>query len=213
MRKKTKILISLPLVVFVLLIGAWITMSFFFKVDTVGYEVLEKQGRIEIRQYPSYLIAETLVDADFKEAGNRAFGRLFNYISGNNKKQESIAMTAPVSQIETSEKIAMTAPVSMQQAEGKYAVSFLMPSKYTMETIPEPLDEKVIIREVPAQKIAAIRYSGSWSQERYEAKKASLESFMTTKGLVPVGEPVFARYNPPIQIWFLRRNEVFIPVE
>lgn len=213
MRKKTKILVSLPVIVLALLSGIWIAMSIFFKVDTVGYEVLEKQGRIEIRHYPSYLIAETVVDADFKEAGNKAFGRLFNYISGHNRKQESIAMTAPVSQVETSEKIAMTVPVSMQQAEGKYAVSFLMPTEYTMETIPEPLDESVVIREIPAQKVAAIRYSGSWSQERYEAKKALLESFMETKGLVPVGEPVFARYNPPIQVWFLRRNEVLIPVE
>ena len=213
MRKKTKILVSLPLIVLALLIGIWIAMSFFFNVDTVGYEVLEKQGRIEIRHYPSYLIAETLVDADFKEAGNKAFRRLFNYISGSNKKQESISMTAPVSQVETSENIAMTAPVGMQQAEGKYAVSFLMPSKYTIETIPEPLDESVIVKEIPAQKVAAIRYSGSWSQARYEAKKASLESFMATKGLVSVGEPVFARYDPPFQVWFLRRNEVLIPVE
>ena len=213
MRKKTKILVSLPLIVLVLLSGIWISMSIFFKVETVEYEVLEKQGRIEIRQYPSYLIAETVVDADFKEAGNRAFGRLFNYISGHNRKQESIAMTVPVTQTETSEKIPMTVPVSMQETEGLYAVSFLMPAKYTMETIPEPLDEKVVIREVPAQKVAAIRYSGTWTQERYETRKATLESFMETKGLMPVGEPVFARYNPPIQIWFLRRNEVLIPVE
>lgn len=122
-------------------------------------------------------------------------------------------MTAPVSQTETSEKIAMTAPVNMQQTQGKYAVSFLMPSQYTLETIPEPLDESVIIKEISAQRIAAIRYSGTWSQERYEAKKSSLEKFIETQELVPTGEPVFARYDPPFQIWFLRRNEVLIPVE
>jgi len=97
-------------------------------------------------------------------------------------------MTAPVSQTNTSEKIAMTAPVNMQQTEGKYAVSFLMPSRYTLETLPEPLDDSVVIKEIPPQKIAAIRYSGTWSQERYEAQKISLEEFLQTKGMVSISE-------------------------
>jgi len=157
-------------------------------IEKPNYTTLEKQGKFEIRQYPSCLIAETVVEADFKEAGNLAFGRLFKYISGNNRKQESISMTAPVSQTNTSEKIAMTAPVNMQQTEGKYAVSFLMPSRYTLETLPEPLDDSVVIKEIPPQKIAAIRYSGTWSQERYEAQKISLEEFLQTKGMVSISE-------------------------
>jgi hypothetical protein len=213
MKKRKKVVVSVILIALTLLCGIGLIMSIFFKVDTVGYTVLEKQGKFELRQYPSCLIAETVVDADFKEAGNVAFGRLFKYISGHNRKQESISMTAPVSQAGISEKIAMTAPVNMQQAEGKYAVSFVMPSKYTLGTLPEPLDETVVIKEIPVQKIAAIRYSGTWSQERYEAKKASLEEFLQAKGLVSTGEPVFARYDPPFQVWFLRRNEVLIPVE
>jgi hypothetical protein len=213
MNKRKKVVVAVILIILTLLCGISLIMSIFFKVDTVEYTVLQKQGKFEIRQYPSYLVAETVVDANFKEAGNIAFGRLFNYISGNNRKQESISMTAPVSQTEPSEKIAMTAPVNMQQTEGKYAVSFLMPSRYTLETIPEPLDESVIIKEIPAQKVAAVRYSGTWSQERYEANKAILMEFVQMKGLVLTGEPVFARYNPPFELWFLRRNEVLIPVE
>jgi hypothetical protein len=213
MNKRKKVVVSVILIALTLFCGIELIMSIFFKVDTVGYTVLEKQGKFELRHYPSYLIAETVVEADFKEAGNLAFGRLFKYISGNNRKQESISMMAPVNQINTSEKIAMTAPVTMQQTEDKYAVSFLMPSRYTLEALPEPLDDSVVIKEIPPQKIAAIRYSGTWSQERYEAQKISLEKFLKTKGLVSTGEPVFARYNPPFELWFLRRNEVLIPVD
>jgi hypothetical protein len=213
MKKRKKVVISVILIALTLLCGIGLIMSILFKVDTVSYTVLEKQGKFELRQYPSYLIAETVADADFKEAGNIAFGRLFKYISGHNRKQESISMTAPVSQTETSEKIAMTAPVNMQQTQGKYTVSFMMPSQYTLETIPKPMDESVMIKEISAQRIAAIGYSGTWSQERYEAKKSALEKFIETKKLIPAGEPVFARYDPPFQIWFLRRNEVLIPVE
>ena len=162
---------------------------FFCSCETVGiekakYEVIEKEGKFELRQYKLQIVAETIVEAGFDEAGNIAFRRLFNYISGENRKKESIAMTAPVNQESSSEKIAMTAPVNQQKSEGKYIVSFLMPSKYTMETLPEPLDPAVTLKEIPAYKVAAIRYSGTWSQKRYETKRASLEEFLKQKELV-----------------------------
>ena len=166
----------------------------------------------EIRRYASQIIAETLVEADFKDAGNIAFGRLFKYISGENRTQQDIPMTAPVSQTQPSEKIPMTAPVSTQKTAEYYAVSFLLPSKYTLETAPEPLDNRVVLKEISAHTAAAIRYSGTWSQSRYEQKKNLLKDFIAAKNLVPTGEPVFARYDPPFQLWFLRRNEVIIPV-
>ena len=177
------------------------------------YTVLSKEGKFEIRQYEPQIVAETLVKANFKDAGNVAFRRLFDYISGNNQKKESIAMTAPVSQASQSEKIAMTAPVNQRSVEGQYSISFLMPSNYTMEALPKPLNPDVVLREIPARKMAAIRYSGTWSQKCYEAKNDLLDQFIETKGLTATGEPTFARYDPPFQIPFLRRNEVLIPVE
>ena len=181
--------------------------------EKAKYAVIEKKGSIEIRQYQSYIVAETLVDSDFDNAGNIAFRRLFNYISGKNIKKEPIAMTAPVNQQATSEKIAMTAPVSQQKSADKFIVSFVMPSKYTLETLPQPLDSNIVLRQVPAEKIAAIRYSGTWSQKKYNEHKAELEQFIKDKGLKATGVDIFARYDPPFQLWFLRRNEVWIPVE
>jgi len=182
-------------------------------IEKAKYEVIEKEGKFEVRQYRPQIIAETIVEAGFDEAANMAFRWLFDYISGENRKKESIAMTAPVSQKAGSQKIAMTVPVNQQRSEGKYSVSFLMPSKYTMATLPEPLDPSVRLREVPARKVAAIRYSGTWSQKRYEAKKALLEEFIAGKGLRITGQDIFARYDPPFQLWFLRRNEVLFEVE
>ena len=198
---------------FLITLSLFVLCSCTAGIEKPVYTVIEKEGAFEIRQYPAMLVAETVVDADFKEAGNIAFRRLFDYISGNNRKQESIAMTAPVTQTDTSEKIAMTVPVNQQQTEGNYAVSFVMPSKYTLETLPEPLDKTVVIKELPAQKMAVMRYSGTWSQKRYEAKKTALEAFLQKKGLTAAGDPVWARYDPPFQLWFLRRNEILIPIE
>ena len=205
----TKIVLYCLMLISPLLFCSCVTVG----IEKAKYQVIEKEGKFEIRQYQPQIVAETVVDADFDEAGNMAFRRLFNYISGENRKKESIAMTAPVNQKSSSEKIAMTAPVNQQQSEGNYIVSFLMPSKYTMETLPEPLDSSVRLRQIPARKVSVIRYSGSWSRKKYEAKKALLEEFIKNKGLKITGQDIFARYDPPFQIPFLRRNEVLFEVE
>lgn len=122
-------------------------------------------------------------------------------------------MTAPVSQESASEKIAMTAPVSQETVDGKWRITFTMPAEYTLETLPTPLDDRVTLKRQPGRLIAAIRYSGTWSKDRYEEKEGSLKSVLEERGLEAVGEPIFARYNSPFALWFLRRNEVLIPVE
>ncbi|MHC4370552.1 MAG: SOUL family heme-binding protein, partial [Planctomycetota bacterium] len=109
-------------------------------IEKARYKVLAKEGKFEIRQYERQIVAETIVESDFDEAGNIAFRRLYKYISGENRTKESIAMTTPVDQKASSQKIAMTAPVNQEKSDGEYSVTFLMPSKYTMETLPEPLD-------------------------------------------------------------------------
>ncbi|MHC4133055.1 MAG: SOUL family heme-binding protein [Planctomycetota bacterium] len=182
-------------------------------IEKAKYRVAIKEGKFEIREYSSQIVAETVVDADFDDAGNVAFRRLFDYISGNNRKKESISMTAPVNQKARSEKISMTAPVNQYQSKGRFIVSFVMPSKYTMGSLPEPLDSNIVLRQVPSCKLAAIRYSGSWSKKRYETQKELLEEFIRNKELKITGDAIFARYDPPFQLSFLRRNEVLIPVE
>lgn len=182
-------------------------------IEKAKYSVLAKEGALEIRDYAPQIVAETSVEAGFDEAGNIAFRRLFGYISGKNRTKASIAMTAPVEQQKGSEKIAMTAPVEQVKSGDTYTVSFVMPAKYAMETLPEPVDPAVRLREVPGRKMAAIRYSGTWSQKRYEQKREMLRQFIAERGLSVAGEDSFARYNSPFQLWFLRRNEVLIPVE
>lgn len=177
-----------------------------------SYEVLESDGRMELRTYEPYIVAETFVDAEFERAGNEGFRRLADYIFGNNRSRQKLSMTAPVAQA-ASEKIAMTAPVSMHRDAGSYRITFMMPSEYTMATLPEPVDPEVRLREVSAALMATIRYSGTWSEQRYEAHLAELESWIDARGWKATGEPIFARYDPPFKPWFMRRNEVLIPLE
>ena len=180
--------------------------------EEVKYRVLESSGDFELRQYESSLGAETTVEGDFHEVGNEGFRRLFDYISGKNRKKQSIPMTSPVSQEASSEKIPMTAPVNQEKVGGAWRITFLMPSAFTMETLPEPLDSRVKLVKIPGRLMAALSYSGTWSRERYEDKEKRLKELIRQRGLKIEGEPVFARYNPPFMPWFLRRNEVLIPV-
>jgi hypothetical protein len=106
----------------------------------------------------------------------------------------------------------MTAPVSQQKQGETWRITFLMPGKYTMDTLPEPLDKRVTLTQEPGQLIAALRYSGNWSKHRFEKNEVRLRDFIERLGLILNGETIFARYNPPFLPGFLRRNEVLIPV-
>lgn len=182
-------------------------------IEMAKYEVVSKDENYEIREYAPFVIAETVVDGSLEDAGNKAFNRLFGYISGKNRSQGKIAMTSPVSQEAAPEKIATTSPVGQSRVEGGWAVSFIMPASYTMETLPLPDDPEVKLRLVPARRMAAVRYSGRWSEKRYQRYREELESWIKKKGFRISGEPVWARYNPPFTPWFLRRNEILIPID
>jgi hypothetical protein len=175
------------------------------------FKLLENEGSFELREYEPYVVAETRVEAGFEDAGSIAFQRLFRYISGNNVAQREIAMTAPVTQ-SRGEKISMTAPVSQVADGSAYVVAFTLPSTYTLSTAPKPLDSTVQIRAVPAQLVACWRYSGRWTSSNYLEHEALLRDRIAARGLVVRGAPVLARYNPPFTPWFMRRNEVLIPV-
>ena len=188
-------------------------------VNEPAFKVIGQSGRVELREYQAYLVAETRVRADFSEAGNLAFGLLFKYISGNNREQGKIEMTAPVSQIAASgagEKIDMTAPVtqvSPADGTGDYVVTFAMPARFTRESIPQPTDTRVKIREIAPRKVAALRFGGTWSEVRYNEQVALLKGEIANAGWRVLGPVEFARYDPPFMPWFLRRNEVMIEVE
>jgi hypothetical protein len=205
MKRSIRIILAAAFII----IGAMDAMA----IEEATYKVVKKDNKFEIRDYASHILAETVVEGDFEEAGNKAFNVLFGYISGDNRSREKLAMTAPVSQEPKGEKIKMTAPVGQQRVQESWAVSFMMPASYTLETLPEPEDPKVTLRQVPARRMAAVRYSGFWNEKGYLRYKLELESWIREKGLTIMGDPIWARYNAPFTPWFLRRNEILIPVD
>ena len=180
--------------------------------EEAAYTVIKTEDIFELRDYAPQILAEIIVDGDLESAGNRAFRPLFRYISGDNKSRDKISMTAPVSQKLKGEKISMTAPVSQKSVQGKWSVSFTMPASYTMETLPTPDDSNIKLHQVLAHRVASVRYSGFWSEEKYLFNKETLEKWIKANSLTTAGEPVWARYNAPFTPWFMRRNEILIPI-
>ena len=182
-------------------------------VEEPRHEVLRALGeRVELRRYAPYVVAEVLLETQAADAGSEAFPILAGYIFGKNKGERKMAMTAPVTQSAAPVKLAMTAPVTQQPAPGGTRVQFVLPSDVSLATAPEPLDPRVRLREEPATTWAVIRYSGTWSQARYDEHLAALRSAVAAAGLSTQGEPVWARYNGPMTPWFMRRNEIWLAV-
>ncbi len=188
-----------------------LTMSNAQAIEEPPYTVVQKTEVFEVRKYDPYLVAEVLVPGPASEAGSQGFSLLGGYIFGKNKGERKLEMTAPVTQqAATPVKLEMTVPVTQAATPGGFIVQFVMPKGYTLATLPEPLDARVKLREVHGNRVAVIRFSGSWSQSTYEDQLQKLRSALTAAGMATTGEPVSSRYNSPFSLPFLRRNEIWL---
>lgn len=182
-------------------------------IETPKYKVLKKLANCELRQYAPYITASVeIIESDYDAATNQGFGYIADYIFGNNTKKDSISMTAPVLQEVkiTSEKIAMTTPVVTTKNANRYKISFVMPSKYSLATLPKPNNPNIILTETPAFKAAVITFSGLVNEKTINAKTEELKNWIKENNIKSTDLVQVARYNPPWTLWFMRRNEVII---
>ncbi len=182
------------------------------------YTVIQKSELYEIRKYEPYIVAEVVVPGPESEAGGQAFSLLGGYIFGKNKGERKLEMTAPVVQTPvaapaSSTKIEMTAPVVQTPTQNGFLVQFMMPTAFTLATLPEPTDAKVKLRQVAGKTVAALQYSGGWSQSNYDEHLNILKAALTKAGVKTQGEPMYSRYNGPMTPWFLRKNEIWLNVQ
>jgi len=178
------------------------------------YELIEKSGEFELRQYQPMLIAEVLVDGDMDQASGKGFRLIADYIFGNNitktGSSKKIKMTAPVTIEPRSEEISMTIPVSLKNISGRWQVSFVMPSKYTLDTIPLPNNKQIMLRKVPARKVAVLEFSGFANEKNTANRTQELLKWMDKNNLISTGSIELSRYDPPWTLPFLRRNEIIV---
>lgn len=190
-------------------------MGVFGEYEIPKYKVLSKQDNIELREYAPNLVAEVEVSGERNEAANEAFKKLAGFIFGDNISNDKISMTAPVIQEKTenkSEKIAMTTPVVQEKTGDSWKVRFIMPSEYTLETLPKPNNKEVKVYKDAPKKYAVIRFSGFWSDTKLNKKTKVLDEYIKQQNLTKKSEVIYNFYNPPFTLPFLRRNEIMFEV-
>lgn len=181
-------------------------------VEEPAYALRMSDGAFEIREYAPTIVAETTVAGDALGARFDGFGPLADYIFAKERGGDKIAMTAPVTQAPR-EKIAMTAPVTQQSTTSNaWTIAFTMPAGYTLDTLPAPVSPDVTLSEQPARTMAVYSFSGVATEREMSAARSTLMQKVAAAGLSTKGEPVFAFYDPPWTLAFMRRNEVMIEI-
>ncbi|SEU23340.1 SOUL family heme-binding protein [Stigmatella erecta] len=181
------------------------------------YESLGEQDGVELRQYPALAVAATRVEGTFAPSVEEGFHRLAGYIFGSNLKKESFDPAAPeVLQhrywTPEAQRLEMTAPVFFQRQDEAWRMTFVMPSEFTLESLPVPIDSRIRLEAVAPKRMAALRFSGRATEEAVKAWTAELLERLHRQRLHPVGEPLLAQYNSPLMPPFLRKNEILIEV-
>jgi len=199
-------------------------------VETLTYEVEKKDGDFEIRRYGDHILAHVNIEAPFDEAMNIGFRVLAHYIFGGNKKRSSIEMTASVEEenrksekipmtvpvteesLKESEKIKMTTPVTEEKTGNIHRISFVMPSKYTMEALPEPEDERINFEEIKEEKMAVLRFNGRVKEDLATEKIEEMKKWLKENNIQPKSNFIVAQYNNPAVPGFFRRNEIMVDI-
>jgi DNA gyrase inhibitor GyrI len=199
---------------FIILILIAMSGSLMSQVNEPKHTLIFSEENIEIREYTPILVAQVSVEGERKSAISKGFRILADYIFGNNEGREKISMTAPVIQQE-GEKISMTAPVIQQESLDNlhWHVRFVMPSEYTIEKLPLPKNKQIEMLSIPSKRYAVIRFSGFPTEKVLKKNLDTLQHYTIAKQLHGIGKPIYAFYNPPWTLPFLRRNEIMIELE
>lgn len=164
------------------------------------YEVLLSKGDIEFRHYEPYIVAEVTVAA--KSADRTAFRILAGYIFGDNEGNTKMQMTAPVESRDAG-----------SGSQDSQDFSFVMEKAYTIDTLPTPDDERIRLREKSPRFVAVRQFSGRWTDSNIKKHEQQLLDDLRSLSVDVIGPPELARYNSPFMPWFLRRNEIVVPVD
>lgn len=209
-----KALLFIVLILGVIL-ALWLGWTYYSSgnLENPPFQVLRNVDRLEFRQYEPYIIAKVTVEGNYSEAINQGFRILAGYIFGKNKGKKSISMTVPVTQKQAPQKIAMTAPVTQRGDSNKHEITFMMPSQYTLETLPVPNDKRISFERVPAKKYAVISFSWYATASRVARKKKEMVQLASAAGLKTLGEPILATYNDPFSFPLLMHHEIWLEVQ
>ncbi|MFN0060388.1 MAG: SOUL family heme-binding protein [Planctomycetota bacterium] len=180
--------------------------------EEAEYQLVSKDGDIELRRYSDSVLVETLVAGEYDEAGNTAFRRLFAYISGANESKRAVDMTTPVFVEKQGAPLRVAQPMLAEETATGWRMSFVLPKEFTLATAPQPNDPLIQLRALSGATVASLRFSGRMNEQRISEHARQLEAWLPTQSLSASSPIRSAAYDPPFTLPFLRRNEVQVEV-
>ena len=185
--------------VVVVMLG-WMGITYFTEtnIEKPAYRVIEEKSGYEVREYDSFLVASTKTQGDFDQSLSQGFRTLAGYIFGGNK---------------SAEKIKMTAPVIQRKSQDDQTVAFVVPKKYTIDTLPEANDPSIQFEVIEAKRLAALLFSGYANEEDVKSKEKLLLSKLKADGYTPTGNSIYASYNSPFAFPLMKRHEILIEIK
>ena len=160
--------------------------------EEANYEVVKENKEYEIRKYSDRLVIET------NSIEGNGFRKLFNYISGNNEKNQEIKMTVPVTQ---------------EIKNGNMTMQFYLPLKFNKDNAPKPSNSDIKILTIEGGYYAVIEYSGRSSDKNFLKNKDTLEKLLKQENITILSPPIRASYNSPFTLPMLKRNEVMYRID
>ena len=172
------------------------------------YRALESEGDYQIRDYPALTVAETVVEGPRRDALDQGHRILADYLSAKSRDGEELPMMNPVIQ-DSGDPMASDPPLFDDDLQGAWRTRFVMPAR--PRELPEP-PAGVELVELPARKVAAVSFSGRWTDDLLKAQEDRLRGWLAKRGERSDGEPEYAFYNSPMIPGPLRRNEVWLAI-
>jgi hypothetical protein len=189
-------------IIIITFLGLLLGFKFLFislrSIESPNYKTLEKKGNIELREYPAMILASIVVEGKQIPALSIGFKKIADYIFGNNSKMQRIAMTAPVLQIGDN---------------SNWQVAFIMPAKFNIRNLPKPAHSELNLRSHAPGKYIVLRFSGSIKYKNLNLKLKEFNDYLLKNNCAIFGKPVFAFYNPPWTLPFMRRNEIWYKIK
>lgn len=181
-------------------------------VEEPRYTAVRTEDEFEVRRYEAYVVAELVVPGPADNAANAGFHVLTEYRSGKNSARRSFGTNSPVIQTPADASLDATGPMIPSMADNAFLVQFIMPRGLALPELPAPIDPRVRLRSLAAATQIVRRYAGTWSQQTYRKHLEILRRTTQQAGIATKGQPVFARYDAPYVLPFLRRNEIWLAV-
>lgn len=163
------------------------------------FKVIEEYEEFEVRRYADTIQAQVASPLSKEVSPSIHFREIANYIFGNNRKTQSIAMTAPV---------------QTWEEYGENFMAFTMPSKFNINNLPEPNSNRIKIMDVEGEFVAVLKFSWFSGSARTGKFIKKLQQLIKAKALKQNGSPKLAVYdNPMTTLPFMRRNEIHLPID